>query len=350
MLRGIELNAWTAFVPVVNIALLIKALLIGEASADLVFLALLSSTAYAMLAVLLAARVYAREQVLLGGRESVRALFGFDRAQGGVPGPGFVMAAFAAVLVLTFYASLLLRASGIVVTLLVTEYGFFLAPTLLVTAAFGFGFRRTLALRRPPVLGLVAAVLIGGSAWAVASGVLIRVLPPPESLVRALEQLLLLDGKPASLWVVWLVIALTPAVCEELFFRGLILSGLRRLGVWPAVVGCALLFGVAHSSIYRLLPTFFIGLLLSWLVWRSGSIWTGIVAHALNNGIAATLVYNKALAAAVGAGSQAFLGWKPTLAAAVALAAGLLLIRFLPPTEEEKSGPGPNFHKMEIGA
>ncbi len=347
MLRGIELNAWTAFVPVVNIALLIKALLVGEAAPDLVFLSLLSSTAYAMLAVLLAARVYAREQVLLGGRESVRALLGFDRQKDGVPGPAFVLTAFAGVLVLTFYGSLLLRASGTVLTLLVTEYGFFLAPTLVAVAVFGFGFRRTLAIRRPPVLGLVAAVLIGGSAWAVASGVLIRVLPPPESLVRALEQLLLLDGKPASLWVVWLVIALTPAVCEELFFRGLLLSGLRRLGVWPAIAGCALLFGLAHSSIYRLLPTFFIGLLLSWLVWRTGSIWTSIVAHALNNGIAATLVYNKALAAAVGAGSQAFLGWKPTLAAATALAAGLLLLRFLPPS---KSGPGPDFHRMETGA
>jgi sodium transport system permease protein len=101
--------------------------------------------------------------------------------------------------------------------------------------------------------------------------------------------------------------------------------------VWPAVVGCAFLFGVAHSSIYRLLPTFFIGLLLSWLVWRTGSIWTSVLAHTLNNGIAATLVYNKALAAAVGAGSQAFLGWKPTLVAAIALAAGLLLLRLLPP-------------------
>jgi sodium transport system permease protein len=165
----------------------------------------------------------------------------------------------------------------------------------------------------------------------VASGVLIRVLPPPESLVRALEQLLLLDGRPASLWVVWLVIALTPAVCEEFFFRGLILSGLRRLGVWPALIGCAILFGVAHSSIYRLLPTFFIGLLLSWLVWRTGSIWTSIVAHALNNGIAATLVYNKSLAAAVGAGSQAYLGWKLTLAGVVTLALGLVLLRLVKP-------------------
>ncbi len=130
----------------------------------------------------------------------------------------------------------------------------------------------------------------------------------------------------------WLVIAVTPALCEELFFRGLVLSGLRRLGLWPALVTCALLFGVAHSSVYRLLPTFFIGLLLSWLVWKTGSIWTGIVAHALNNGIAATLVYHKPLAVALGAGTQAYLGWKPTLAAAIVLAAGLIVLRMAPRT------------------
>jgi sodium transport system permease protein len=128
---------------------------------------------------------------------------------------------------------------------------------------------------------------------------------------------------------VWLVIAVTPALCEELFFRGLVLTGLRRLGVWPAIVTCALLFGVAHSSVYRLIPTFFIGLLLSWLVWKTGSVWTGVLAHALNNGIAATLVYHKPLAAAFGAGTQAYLGWKPTLAALVVLACGLLLLRLV---------------------
>jgi sodium transport system permease protein len=250
-----------------------------------------------------------------------------------VPTPTFALTAFALVLVVTFYGSLALKSSGTIVTLLVTEYGFFLTPTVLLVAGFGFAFRRTLAIRRPSMLALAAAVLIGSSAWAVAAGLLIRLLPPPESLVRALEQLLLLDGKPVPLWLVWLVIAVTPALCEELFFRGLILSGLRRLGLGPALVTCALLFGLAHSSIYRLIPTFFVGVLLSWLVWKTGSIWTSIVAHALNNVIAATLVYNKTLAAAVGAGSQAYLGWKPTLVAAVVLTMGLLVLRFAPSAE-----------------
>jgi sodium transport system permease protein len=341
MLRGVELNVWTAFVPVVNIALLIKALLVGEAAGDLIFLTLVSSTAWAALALVLAARVFAREQVLLGGRDSVRGLLGLERQPGAEPTPAFAFTTFALGLVVVFYGSLLLQGAGTVTTLLVTEYGFFLLPTLLLLTAFGFSPVRTLSLRRPPLGGLVAAMLIGASAWAVAAGVLIRVLPPPESLVRALEQLLLVDGKPAPLWVVWLVIGVTPALCEEVFFRGLILSGLRRLGAWPAIVLCGLLFGLAHSSIYRLLPTFFIGTLLTWLVWRTGSIWTSIVAHALNNGIAATLVYNKELAALVGAGSEPYLGWKPTAVAALVLAAGIVLLQRTRPSRPSSADVQP---------
>lgn len=143
-----------------------------------------------------------------------------------------------------------------------------------------------------------------------------------------------LDGRPTSLWVVWLLIAVTPALCEEFFFRGLVLSGLRKFGMVPAILVCALLFGLAHSSIYRLMPTMFIGGLLTWLVWRSGSIWCSIVGHALNNGIAATLVFNKGMGDFFGASTQAFLGWPVTLAGTVVLGVGVLMLMMVRPVRE----------------
>jgi sodium transport system permease protein len=334
MLRGIELNAWTAFVPVVNIALLIKALLMKEAAGDLVFLVLVSSTAFAVLALVLASRVFEREQVLLGGRESVRAIFGLDRRGPGSIGPGGALTLFAVVLVVAFYASLLLQRAGMVTTLLVTEYGFFLVPALAMVALLRAPFRETLSLRLPSPMGFVAAVLIGLSAWTVAAGLLIRLLPPPESLAKALEKLLLLDGRPASLWVVWLVIAVTPALCEEILFRGVILAGLRRLGVWPALLVCGLLFGVAHASIYRLLPTMFLGILLTWLVWRTGSIWTAVVAHAINNGIGATLVHKPELAKTLGLVGDVYLSWTACAVGSVILLVGLAILMRVGPKSE----------------
>ena len=82
MLPTVELSTWSAFVPVLNIAVLIKSLLRGEAATQLVFLVLLSSATYAALAVLLAARVFEQEQVLLGGEESVRQVLGRCTADG----------------------------------------------------------------------------------------------------------------------------------------------------------------------------------------------------------------------------------------------------------------------------
>ncbi len=326
MLPGVQLTTTTAFLPVVNIALLIKSVMLSEAAPDLVFLALVSSLAYAGLALALAARVFQQEQVLLGGRESVLDLVGLARREGRRPGPAAAIVSFAIVLVVVFYGSLALQKAGLVLTLLVTEYGFFLLPTLALVFWLGYPPRDTLALRVPPFRALLGSVLVGVSAWTFAAGILIRLLPPPDSLLRALERILLLDGKTAPLWLVWLVIGVTPAICEELFFRGFVLSGLRRLGIVPALLVSALLFGLAHSSVYRLLPTAFLGLLFGYAVWRTGSIACSITAHALNNVLTVSMVYAPASFAWLGMAKGQFLPWKATLAGCALTVVGLLLI------------------------
>lgn len=327
MLPGIELTPWTAFVPVVNIALLIKSLVLNQAPADLIFVTLLSSFAYAALALLFAARVFEREQVLLGEGESIGSLLKFERKPGGLPTPALALVAFAALLVLTFYGSLLLEHRSIVLMLLTTEYGFFLIPTLALVIAFGFPIVKTLRLRRPTVLALLGSIVIGLSGWTVGAGLLVRLLPPPESLVRGLERILLLDGHNAPLWAIWLVVGISPAICEELFFRGFALTGMRRLGMWPAIGASAFLFALAHSSIYRLLPTLFLGLLFGYVVWRSGSVVCSMVAHALNNGLMATLVVSPAFAQAIGLNTTGrFISWNVITIGSIVLVVGLLLV------------------------
>lgn len=326
MLPTVELSTWSAFVPVLNIAVLIKSLLRGEAATQLVFLVLLSSATYAALAVLLAARVFEQEQVLLGGEESVRQVLGLHRRQGGVPSPVFAVCAFAIVLVAVFYGSLALEKRGIVATLLTVECGFFLLPTLVAVVGLGFSARDTLSLRWPSARALLGALLIGVSGWTVVAGLLVRILPPPESLTRALEKLLLLDGRQAPLWIVWLVVGVTPGICEELFFRGFVFSGLRRIGPWKAILVAALMFGLAHSSIYRLLPTAFLGVLFGLAVWRTGSIVPAIVAHAVNNGLMATIAMWPGAAAWFGMQAEPFLPWPYTLAGSLVLAVGVWLI------------------------
>jgi sodium transport system permease protein len=327
MLPTIELNAWTTFVPIVNIALLIKALLMGDARPDLVFLALAASATYAALALALAVRVFQREQVLLGGRESMRDLFGLRGGRIRVPSPSLALVMYAVALVASFYGSLALESRGFVTSLLVMQYGFFLLPVVAMALAMRMDLRETFAWRAPRIVPLFAAALLGFTAWTFASGVILRFAPPPETLVRALERLIRLTDDGAPLWAIWLVVALTPAVCEEALFRGFILNGLRSMGAVPAIGISALLFGIAHASIYRLLPTMFLGIVLGIVVWRTGSLLCAIVLHAINNGLLASLTDMPELAHALGlqAGSES-LPWSVTLFGSGLAAAGMAML------------------------
>ncbi len=336
MLPSVELDAWTAFVPMINIALLVKSLLAGEARGELMFLVLASSGLYAMLALLLAARVFDREQVLLGGKESARALLGLERRHGGVPSPSIAIVVFAVAIVLGFYVSLSLQDRGIITILLATQYGLFLLPTMATLLLLGFNVRETLRLRMPNVIGTVCAVAVGATAWMAVSGLTVRLMPPPESLTKAMERFIQLGDTPQPLWVVWVVLAVTPAICEESLFRGFVLSGFRTLGRWPAILGSAVLFGVAHASIYRLLPTLLLGIILAYVAWQTRSLVASIIIHALNNGIVATLAQRPDLARLVGIDQSS-----PTpsaaaiaIAGAVTLGALFTLSRLPPPVDD----------------
>ncbi len=330
MVPGIELNAWTVFVPVANIALLIKALFLGEAHASFVFLAMLSSMMYAAVTVVFAGRVFARESLLLGGHESLSSMFTLKRRPGTRPMPSTALLVFATILVSAFYGSLAVRNAGTATAVIVIEYVFFLGPTLAAVLVLGFPVRDTLALRLPTLSGALASALLGLSAWTVAGGLLVRLLPPPESLQRALQDILLLDRKPVSLWVVWLIIAVTPALCEETFFRGLALSAFRSWGKWPAIATTALLFGLAHSSIYRLLPTMFLGLAFGYAVWKTRSLFCGVIAHMLNNGLMAMLARPGFVPDWPWLRGATFLPWPVVLVGSAIAVLAVLLLHRLP--------------------
>jgi membrane protease YdiL (CAAX protease family) len=72
---------------------------------------------------------------------------------------------------------------------------------------------------------------------------------------------------------------------EELLFRGFLLSALAKISFWPAAIAVDVVWTAMrwHLPIPGLVATFVLGLLLSFVLWRSGSLWTCILAHALCN-------------------------------------------------------------------
>jgi sodium transport system permease protein len=86
------------------------------------------------------------------------------------------------------------------------------------------------------------------------------------------------------LWQVILLVGLTPAICEELAFRGFILSGLRRLGhKWGAIVLTSVLFGLAHGILQQSLAACAVGIVIGYVAVKTGSLWPGVLYHFVHN-------------------------------------------------------------------
>jgi hypothetical protein len=85
--------------------------------------------------------------------------------------------------------------------------------------------------------------------------------------------------------------AVTPAVCEELFFRGYIQRQAERMfGGWiGAVVFSGVVFGLYHVRPTQALPLSLLGVYLAYVTWRSGSLVPAILVHFANNGLAVVL-------------------------------------------------------------
>ena len=89
-----------------------------------------------------------------------------------------------------------------------------------------------------------------------------------------------------------LVIALIPAIGEELTFRGVLQQGLmRKMNPHVAIVLSAAIFSFIHFQFYGFLPRMFLGLLLGYMFYITNSLWTSILMHFVNNGTAVVVYY-----------------------------------------------------------
>lgn len=86
-------------------------------------------------------------------------------------------------------------------------------------------------------------------------------------------------------------IVVSAGICEELFFRGIIMSEYRFLGRRNAIIISALLFGVFHFNFQNIVGPIILGLIFGYLVYRTGSIFAAVIGHMMNNLIALTLGY-----------------------------------------------------------
>ncbi len=97
------------------------------------------------------------------------------------------------------------------------------------------------------------------------------------------------------------LIALLPALGEELVFRGVVQQQLMRriANPWVAILISAAVFSAAHFQFDGFIPRLLLGFLLGWLYWRTRNFWVPVAGHFFNNGIQVVgqYLYGKELSA-----------------------------------------------------
>jgi len=294
-LPGIEISPLTAVIPIANIALVFKEILMGQPRLENVFAVLLCTGVYALGALHFAVWIFNREEVILSEQHTFYLAWrrsSFARRE--APSPGMALFLFTFMILLLFYVGAYVQTRMLLPGLFITEWLLIFLPVVAILWYTRVDLRRALNLKRPPVLTLLSgAIIIAGMTPLLYQFILWqnRVLPPPDDFMEEFEKLSGFGASTGGFLVLLLAIAVSPAICEEILFRGAILSGFRRtLRPATTVLLVGLLFGLSHIFIYRVPSTAFIGVAITYVVLRAGSIYPGMLMHFLINGLAVLIM------------------------------------------------------------
>jgi len=335
-----RLEGTVLILPVGNMVLLARDMLQQNCTVSAAIVVLLSTTLYAAAAVAVAARLFGQEAVLFVDTGSFKNLFR-RRLFKQVPQPTVAQAFLLVALIfpISFYGQAGLSAETadqflrLLRGLAVWQFaGLFVLLPVAVCVYFRIGLRETFRLRLPPVRAWLAAGLLGVSSWVLAIAFISwqhRLVPPSEAMTKAAEMIENhINAIPLPLALLFL--AVIPAICEEMLFRGYLLSGLSSsLRKWPSIFAAAAVFATFHFMIDRIPLTFLLGTVLAWLCWQSRSLLPGILFHIMHNGSMLAIPRAPGIAEYLGLDTAAEVASLPPAVlwgAALAFIAGLALI------------------------
>ncbi len=175
--------------------------------------------------------------------------------------------------------------------LLITEYIIIFIPNLIYLKSKGLSLKKTLRLNKISFKQIVYVI-----------GITIFTYPIAVFLNLILLLILGLFGELSTssapipttgyMYLISLfVIAISPGICEEIMFRGTIMNAYEGLSKKKAIIYSAVLFGLFHLNLQNLVGPILLGIVFGIIVYKTNSIYSSIIAHTINNGIALTIGY-----------------------------------------------------------
>lgn len=284
MIPDLELTAQTAAIPIVNVALLVEGLFQFQYNYGLFAIVLFSNVAYSLLAILILGKIYNSEAVLFSeGLSSVRIFTRrSEMKEKQMPGYGDLILLLCIVLLLIFYVGTFAQLKFGFFGVAVQQLIILLCP--LVYAWYIKADKKQLfsaQIIKP--LQLAGSVMIGIAAFVgalILGALLMPIFPESAKGLTQLDDMLV--NQPVYLLV--LVVALMPAIGEELLFRGFVMGTLKkRCRPVVAIVVTTLIFAAYHMSLIKMFTIGIVGLGLTLVTYKTGSIAASMCVHFMNN-------------------------------------------------------------------
>lgn len=303
MAPGSELNLGNSLIPVTGVVLLLMALIQGNYAEVARYILPVSAMTLVCCHFAIRWAVYQFNQESVLFRESERFdlrrwLVHLVRDRKDTPSIAEAFFCVALIYVLQFFTQLAVSANTpanpdfrfFTLLIFISQVVCIALPAVLMALFFTERPLKTLLLNRVPnPVACVVAVFLAISLHPVGLQVVhwIRELYPIQADVMSDLEAFgeLLKSAPYP-WLPYLLMAALPAVCEELAFRGFILSGLRRVGSkWWAIGLSAVFFGFAHGVIQQSLAAATVGMVIGYIAVQTGSLIPCILFHFTYNGL-----------------------------------------------------------------
>ncbi|HEY2412366.1 MAG TPA: ABC transporter permease subunit/CPBP intramembrane protease [Pirellulaceae bacterium] len=312
VMPGLTLGPLMSVLPLTNIVLLTRDVMEGNAPIIWGTVAVLTTLLYGGVALALAGRVFGSDAILYGSEGTWADLFRRPkelRRQATVTDALSTLAVITPLYVIASGLLAMLQGIGMIAQLMAaagTTLIIFVAVPMMMARYQGVAPRSGFQLSRANPLFFVAAAILGATLWPLAydSIILCQQLGlatlSSEKLAEHRPALLAMVEKLRAVppWIVLPCLAAVPGIAEELFFRGYLLGAARgKLRAWLAIGLTGLVFGLFHASVggliavERVLSSTFLGLVLGWICWTTGSVFPGMILHILNNGLLLSLLY-----------------------------------------------------------
>lgn len=293
MIPNINLDRTTSVIPVVNISLLIKSVLSFQSNLGLIALVFISNFAFVILSVILLSKMFNSEEILFGNGKS----FSFlekrrDIKKGTMPGISDGVVLFGIGLILLIYVGSYVQLKFGMTGIALTQV-MILALPILLAYYIKSDFKKVFSLKLPRVRDLIGAFSLWIGSYLIVfviTSITLYYFPQNQEIVEKLNNALFMKD---NLFLNICLIALMPAICEEIFFRGFVLTSFKhnKKSYVGAIIASGILFGVMHMDFIRIIPTSILGMAFAYAVCKTNSIFVSMFMHFLNNGFAVVVTH-----------------------------------------------------------